>query len=288
MQRTLKLTGIGLVVVLVTASLAVASARQPRNVQHPGSSSVQPAAKLKSYSIVHSGSLAAPALTHTHAKTTCPAGTKPLGGGAVIASGSLSVNLAGSYPSSSGWAADVNNQLGTPTTVDVYVICAKKPAGYKLVTASTSAPGNTQTPVTATCPTGTKILGGGGFTSSTTLLVNLNTTFPDSATSWSVALNNSGVPSTTASAVAVCGKGVTGWKRVTGTTVTQPDTTQSAATAQCPGFDVLGGGVHSSSASLVVDVNSSYPNGSNVWVGFENNGSAVTDSIEAYAICAKL
>jgi hypothetical protein len=116
----------------------------------------------------------------------------------------------------------------------------------------------------------------------------LNDSFPSGGTSnaWFIHMDNAS-PSTdnTATAVAVCGKGVKGYKKVVSAPVTNPAGDQTQAFVGCPGSKVpIGGGMQSSSSSPLVTINSSNPT-STGWEGYENNGSLADETIWAWSIC---
>jgi hypothetical protein len=290
MSRMLKVVGIGLAMGLVIASLGEASAKQPPSAKHFGSVSVQPSAKVKGYTIVNSGSLNAPAGGQTHGTVACPTGTKPLGGGVGVASSDLAVNINSTYPNgTAGWAVDVNNGSSSATGFAVYAVCAKKPAGYSVVTAQVTNPAASQTTATATCPSGAKVLGGGGYSSSLSISVNLNTTIPGSPTSWRADQNNATGNTVTVKAYAICGKNVTGWKLVTGASTTNPASSETLSTVGCPGGrSVLGGGAYSDSSNTAINVNTTYPQSSTTWASYENNASSSVATTKSVAICAKV
>jgi hypothetical protein len=292
MVKMVKVLGIGLVMGLVIASLDVASARTQPDKQAGSGFAVRPSTKLVGYVIVDSGALMAPDAAQSSGQVNCPAGTKPLGGGVLISSSSLLANVNGSYPiatGGSGWGAFVNNNSGSATTFHVYAVCAMKPAGYKVAHAAVTNPPASQTKAVATCPAGSKVLGGGGISSSTSVSANLNTTIPASPKSWRADANNPTGSSQVVTAYAVCGKNVTGWKMVTGSSVSNPAGTETHSVADCPGGRaVLGGGVYSSSFDLNVNINSSYPVSTIEWSGFENNNSGTAATTATYVICATL
>jgi hypothetical protein len=287
MIRASRIAGSALAIGLVIGSLGMASAKAPTIVRHTGSGSVVPGAKLKGYTIVDSGSFNVPASSEVQKQTSCPTGTKPLGGGPVVASGEVGASIHASYPISTGWVVVVNNNTASSTTFAIEVVCAKKPAGWKIVTASASNTAGSQKQVIATCPAATKVLGGGGSSSGHSLLVNLNSMIPSGTREWVVDTNNASASTTTAHAYAVCGKNVTGWQIVEGGVVTNPAGTQTNAVANCPaGTKVTGGGVGSSSSATSVNMNTSYPASATQWSDYENNASASSETMAAYAVCA--
>ncbi len=224
---------------------------------------------------------------------TCPATKKgvarePLGGGVVITSNSLSANVNSSYPSSTSWDAYVSNNSGADTSFTVYAICAKPHKHYQVVANSTDNPSGAQSSASVSCPSGTKVTGGGGLNSSFDVAVNINTSIP-TGNGWRVDANNASASDNTLTVYAVCSASwpsTTGYNIAVGPTVTNSAGTETEATVSCAsGQSVLGGGGFSSSGSTAVNMNSTFPF-TGEWAVFENNATASDSTITAYAICA--
>ena len=132
------------------------------------------------YAVVNSGLLTAPNGLQSFGQASCPARTVVYGGGVFISSGSVSANVNSSYPESDGthWGGYVNNAGGFDTQFEVYAICGKRNAKWSIQSFTLPNPAGAQTgPLQADCPSGTQVLGGGGFSSSGSLDVNLNTSY---------------------------------------------------------------------------------------------------------------
>jgi hypothetical protein len=231
--------------------------------------------------------------TQTRGSVSCPAKTVPYGGGAVVESLDTRINLNSSFPLGASWDVAVNNTSGGSSTFLVYAVCAKKNTSYSIVASSPVAdPAGSQAGAIATCPAGTKIMGGGGYSNSGDSSVNLNSLYPaktgkgTSATySWAAYMNNASIASTTVTAYAVCGH-LAGYAMVVGNPAANPAGSQTLAAVGCPvGKEPIGGGGLSSSGSISVDLNSTAPNG-NTWNVYEDNNSATNALITAFAICA--
>jgi hypothetical protein len=288
---------------LLIPSAQAASAHTPATKGHPAgvateqqpSSSKDAASRLSTrskfakYQQVFSALLADNAGTQSSGTAACPAGTKLVGGGAVISSTSLSENLNSSIPSSDGltWRVYVNNSSATNGTFRVYAVCVKSVGKYAVVTGTgLSNPAGAQTSATVTCPKNTFPLGGGGFSSSGSTLVNLNSSIPLSS-GWRVDVNNASTGTNTATAYAVCGKKKTGYAQVSGTASTVNPSSQGSASVTCPaGTLVLSGGSFSSAGSTLVNLNSTLPTSTATWQSYESNGSTSSSSVTAYAVCA--
>ena len=241
--------------------------------------------------MVNSGSLSVAAGTQTRGVATCPAKTVPYGGGAEVTSNSMTTNINSSFPTATGWNADINNAGSAPDTFVVFAVCAKKNASYSIVVSSPVS-NTTQNRGTAVCPAGTKVMGGGSLSNSGSVLVNMNSTFPQkvgkgqSATyQWATDENNAAGGAPTFVVYAVCGHAA-GYTLVAGTPQVDPAMTQTGAIAVCPSGKVpLGGGALSSSGNVAVDLNTSQP-ASATWEAFEDNNATGAPTITAYAICA--
>jgi hypothetical protein len=135
---------------------------------------------------------------------SCPAGSQPLGGGALTRSVSTAVSLNSTDPVNGGrWQVWVNNASTTDTTFVVSVNCGRLP-GYVVVTGSrvVAAPG-TQTFAQAVCPGGEQPVGGGVFDGATGTVGAINSTFP-TVGAWKSYVNNNGVFPTDLVPVAIC------------------------------------------------------------------------------------
>jgi hypothetical protein len=97
----------------------------------------------------------------------CPPGTAALGGGAKVTGAAHHVRIVRSAPLfGADWGAtaweDSYGYAGN-WSVTAWVICGPAPAGYQIVTATTtSEPGTPFAFVGASCPPGTKVIGAGG------------------------------------------------------------------------------------------------------------------------------
>ena len=185
------------------------------------------------YTVVKSGQLVAVNGQQTRGVVTCPAGLVPLGGGVSIVSLSTLANVNSSFPRDNGWVGDVNNGSGASTTFEVRVACAQQPKKYSVVIGNgVSNPSASHATATASCPRGTKPLGGGGLSNAGLVFVNMSSDAP-SGRGWRVDENNASAFDAIVTAFAVCGK-VKGYQLVTGTTRTISAFSQGPAFADCP------------------------------------------------------
>jgi hypothetical protein len=264
----------------------VASAPGPGKTA-PSAAAPAAATKLQGYVVLSSPELVAPNGQQVRGVVACPAGLVPLGGGAFVASPSTRANLNSSFPRDNGWAADVNNASGADTTFHVTVVCAVAPKSYTVVEGTqVPNPVGQQSSATATCPRGTKPLGGGGLSNLGLLFTNLNSDFPDGRR-WRVDENNASATAGGVTAFAVCGH-VRGWQLV-GEPFSVAANSQAAGGAACPAPKVpLGGGVLSSSTSVGVNINSTVPQAApfNEWAAWMNNASGVDTAAATFVVCA--
>ena len=242
-------------------------------------------AKPKGYVVVSSAALTSNAGTQTHGSVVCPTGKVPLGGGVFFSSGSVLANINSSYPTATGWSADVNNASASASSFNVYVTCSKKPAHYALVSgASTTVNAGAQVSnITATCTAPAKPLGGGLFSNTTSTLANVNSSIPVTG-GWRVDANNASGSPESVTTYLVCGT-LKKYHEVTGTATTNAAGTQTGVTVACGTGVAVGGGGFSSSGSTAVSLNTTYPV-SGGWRTYENNNSTATASITPYAICS--
>ncbi len=99
-------------------------------------------------------------------------------------------------------------------------------------------------------------------------------------------MNDASVSDTAFTVLAICSPKPKGYTQVFGGLVDNPPGTQTGTTVDCPGASVpLGGGGFSSSGSTAVNMNSTFPSGSD-WEAFESNASAADASMQASVVCA--
>jgi hypothetical protein len=238
------------------------------------------------YQIVESAQLAAPAGVQTRGSVTCPGAKVPLSGGALVAATDLDVNLGGVFPKGQAWKAVVNNASATPTTFRVWAVCAQRPAGYTVVVNKIQASTFSQTRNQAVCPKGLDAIGGGGSTSSTQTDVNLATSAPIGAVSWSSNVNNGSGLIVTWKAYAICVSPLPGYNLQINLAVTVPSGTERAARTDCPSPSLpIGGGSATGSADTAQSLNSDWPTSAG-WEVFQNNDSLNSVFVNVWVVCA--
>jgi len=182
----------------------------------------------------------------------------------------------------------MDNASGSDTTFKVYAVCAKAPLTYTIVSNSEPMPHGFQQAAVVTCPAGTKVLGGGGYGSSTGLNENLNSSFPlkeKKLYSWRIDVNNAESFDAFATSYAVCGT-AKAYTLSVGLPSTLLPNTQSSNGRTCIAPQVpIGGGVFTDTGQLTANINSAYPT-SNGWINYVNNAGPTPATITPYLICA--
>ena len=243
---------------------------------------------LRHYSTEVSDLVASPDMTQRRAVMNCPIGTVPLGGGVITSSTSTLVSVNSSFPTVSGWAADISNVSGADTTFAVKVFCAAKPAHYKVVRQQAPNPAATHTTVAATCPVGSRPLGGGAASNSGSAFVALSSTAPAGKRAWQISENNATGEDAKVSVFALCGS-VQGYTVVHGPVLAIPGRSIASLGALCPvGRVTTGGGAILRSASVGAYLNLSGTVDSRGWISFVTNTSAVPFDAGSVAVCADI
>ncbi len=133
---------------------------------------------LESYSVQSGTPVAVAAHDVAEAIVTCPTGTVALGGGATNDGRQTYQALIDSSPDGdNAWQATLTSNGSEGTDGFAAVACATEPAGYTMVHSKTkSNPAGKATTVTAHCPSGTNVLGGGPLNFAPEPYVNLGLT----------------------------------------------------------------------------------------------------------------
>jgi hypothetical protein len=233
----------------------------------------------RGFTEVSSGDLTAIAGVQTHATVSCPAGTVPLGGGVAttLASG---VTVNGTYPTATGWAADVNNPDATNEAFSVDVTCSHQPRGYTIVTANDPAPAGQETFGEAMCPNATASLGGGARSSSAQLSVNLSESLP-TRSRWNSGETNASAVDSQLTTFVVCGK-LKGYDLIAGThTPLGPGNT--VVGQSCPAGQVATDGGVATDDSRVL-IGGTFPD-ANGWDVVLRNGAGSGVGYRPFLIC---
>ncbi len=244
------------------------------------------------YQVVESGTLTDWAGIQTHDEIVCPTGKVPIGGGAQLFSSALGENLASSYPTTQGWAVDVNNATTTDGLYDLYAVCAN-PQGYFVYGygpfISHAGHGGA---ADDGCGRNMKVLGGGSRTHTTDVNVSLQQSYPlpEGLANWAPGLWQIEMTNPTAQDLSfdefvICGKIKHTYQVVQGTSSVDRAGTREQINVYCPtGTRPLGGGVQASSIDTGVTINSSFPWPTG-WSGIENNTSTEDATFSSSVVC---
>ena len=173
-------------------------------------------------------------------------------------------------------------------------ICATPPAGLQLVTA-TSPTNSTSKGVTATCPTGKRVLGTGADLAGGLGQVVLDDIAPNAGltavTAFGAEDGNGTSNNWTIRAFAVCANPVAGLQRVATTSASSSAGTGKLQSAACPtGKDLLGVGGELTGGAGQVVIDELNPAAElttvDVFAKEDEDGQAANWSLTAYAICA--
>jgi hypothetical protein len=154
-----------------------------------------------------------PSFTHTVATVQCPIGPlgirlKPFGGGARDDGDltDLRKNINSLLPVKLGnmWRVDYNNGSPEDSFINVYAVCGQRGGWEVDAGAPVTNPAGSQTFAGVSCSAGKTSVGGGAFSNSAITSVNLNTTGPESSSSWGSYENNASGSDATVQPYAVC------------------------------------------------------------------------------------
>lgn len=245
----------------------------------------------KDYEVVESGSLSDWAGVQTHDEVVCPAGKLPVGGGAQILSSSLGENLASSYPTTQGWAVDVNNATMTDGLFDIYAVCAN-PEGYDVLDYHSINWAGNGGGLEDGCTKGTKLLAGGARADTTDLNVSIRDSFPlpqnfENWPSglWLLRMANLSTQSVDFDEFAICAKVKHTYQVVKGQTSVDRAGTREQLNVYCPtGTRPLGGGVEVDSPGGGITLNSTFPWPTG-WSAIEANTSSEDMTFADSVVC---
>lgn len=245
----------------------------------------------KDYEVVESGSLSDWAAAQTHDEVVCPAGKLPVGGGAQILSSSLGENLASSYPTTQGWAVDVNNATTTDGLFDIYAACAN-PEGYDVLDYHSINWAGRGGALEDGCTKGTKLLAGGARANTTDLTVSIRDSFPlpqnfENWPSglWLLRMANLSTQNIDFDEFAICAKVKHTYQVVKGQSSIDRAETREQLNVYCPtGTRPLGGGVEVDSAGGGVTLNSTFPWPTG-WSAIEANTSSEDMTFVDSVVC---
>jgi hypothetical protein len=247
----------------------------------------------KGYQVVESGTLTDWAGGQTHDEVVCPGGKVPVGGGAQLYSSALGENLASSYPTTQGWAVDVNNTTNADGLYDIYAVCANPPENYYVYSygpfPSWAGHGGA---ADDGCGKYMKVLGGGIRSNTTDASVSIQQTFPLpeglgnwAPGYWQVEMTNPTSRDLNFDEFVICGKIKRTYQVVKGTTSVDRAGTREQVNTYCPtGTRPLGGGVQAITGEVAITLNSTFPWPTG-WSGIENNTSTADTDFSVSVVC---
>jgi hypothetical protein len=165
---------------------------------------------------------------------------------------------------------------------------ARPPRGYTLVNSPTLvAPAGEQTRGVVSCPAGRVPLSGTAAIHSVSVQVSVNSTFP-LGDNWIVDVNNAGPSDVTFEVDVVCARQPKSYAIVSSPILQSPSGTDALGVAICPhGSKPLGGGVSSSSFSVLTGINTTVPAGPD-WVVDVTNASPDDADFAVRVVCGKV
>jgi hypothetical protein len=192
----------------------------------------------------------------------------------------------------------LGTKISRAVSVKSHAFMGVTPAGalrnYSIQQVNVLVPNGTQRGVSAPCPTGTVVMGGGAFASSGSLGANLNASYPlTDGSAWNAYESNTSGGTDTLTSYAICAKRPR-YYSVVENTVDNPSGTQTFVSVACPAtYKVLGVGALGTSADTAVTLNglspykTTHPTTYNVGA-YVNNGGTGDDTAYALAVCGKL
>ena len=166
---------------------------------------VECAKRPPGYDVIQSNLVLNPEGFQSSALATCPAGTKPLGGGGETTSPSVFENINSTGPQGRSWFVTENNASGANAALEAFAVCGTL-HNYRVVKGhSFTIPADGQGNGLAACPAPSVATGGGVFSASSSVGVNVGGSVPVGIGGhWSAFVNDFTAFPFTATAVAVC------------------------------------------------------------------------------------
>lgn len=190
----------------------------------------------------------------------CPSGMLATGGGeSNNSAGGVVLHNSVALDDGSGWQVTVTNSSAGVATFKVYAVCFSGLTGYQLQAGKTLVPAGGAGGVSAVCPAGQQVLGGGG---SSDTLNNDVVTYPNSVSNgWWFGMHNNDSVARTANAQAVCGNGIVGRQEVVSSYFNVGPGGVGSADISCPSGKhvVSGGGFGGGGGSGDMILTDSYP-----------------------------
>jgi hypothetical protein len=256
----------------------------------PASASSRPAG-LAGYTYAEAR-VTVPAKAQAEATAKCPKGDDVVGGGGYQVTQNTKEDLNSSYPNErTSWLVTFNNEASSADTGVAVAICVASSSltdDFIQTGSIVDVPANSTAQATVTCPSGSVSLGGGWVNFGSAVADSNGASAPLGSNGWR-AFPAAGSSATAGYAQNVCAVQPQKWAEVSSSYVVNPSKTVTTVTVPCPkGTKVLGGGDFNDSSSSLVNIG----HGSSLsdldgWSTTENNDSSSSESVDAWAVCAK-
>jgi hypothetical protein len=249
-------------------------------------------AGLAGYSIIEAHRSVSAGSSEYSATAECPSGDLVVGGGGYQSLQTTQQSINSSWPSGySSWIVTFNNTGSSDDTgtAIAYCVAASSVGDYSQVSNDVSVPPNSQVQSVATCPSGTVSLGGGWSNDEDVTGYGAAASTPYGTGAWRAILV-AGSGTGAGGAVVICASPPAGWVQMFSPYVTNPASTATTVSTNCPsGTEVLGGGsfMKSTSSLVMIGLTDSLPSLTG-WQTNENNNSSSSESVDAWAICANV
>ncbi|MGH2973510.1 MAG: hypothetical protein ACRDLL_01385 [Solirubrobacterales bacterium] len=233
------------------------------------------------------------------AEAQCPDSHPRVTGGGVKITGdnsdfdlevaSTSPDLGGGGPDK--WLGEANNSSGSDAQMTTTAICDKGRVRYPNHGKGISPHG--QATKRVSCPSGTKLTGGGVSTEGDSPKVEVAASKPfdgpdanSTPDGWLGSGNNGTNSAKTLNVTAACADSGH-YKYVHSATRPLPNNSEASASASCPvGTSVTGGGVENSGVDIGAEIESSFPLPDTDWIGRANNdNTGQAETVQTFAIC---
>ncbi len=287
MQKELGMRNLGRVMLAGAGALTVLAGTSLASASPP------PAGKLTGYTYKEA-SVTVPANGQAVAAAKCPKGDDVVGGGGYQVTQNTEEDLNSSAPTAGDrkWVVEFNNQAASSDTGVAVAICvtASSLADYSIQAGSIVAVSpNSSVEATVTCPAGTVALGGGWVNEGSTVTDSNGASDPLGPNGWR-AYPAAGSAASSGYAMTPCAAQPSKWAQVASSYVVNPVSTATPVSVKCPkGTKVLGGGDFNDSGSQLVNIGlTSSKSNLKGWSTTENNDSSSSESVDAWAVCAKV
>ncbi len=235
-----------------------------------------------------------------HEEVACPdSHPVPTGGGVRITGDNSDLELEVATTSAGplvggtrGWLGEANNSSGSDAKMITTAICEK--GNFKGRLDDKNIPPGDQVVKRVSCPSGTKVAGGGVSTESQSPRVSVASTRPFDGSDanstpddgWLGAANNGTKSGKSMSVFATCAESGH-YKYFRSARQPLPNNSAASASAGCPvGMAVTGGGVDNSGINLGAEIESTFPFPDQDWMGRANNdATGQAETMQTFAIC---